>query len=64
MTHTPDRPDHAEDSGAQDPSERTGARPDEILADGTGPASDEEAVLAYNANAEDGDPAAESPTED
>jgi hypothetical protein len=41
----PDRPD-------------TGARPGEILRDGIdqGAISDEEAVLAYNANAEDGDP--------
>ncbi|HEY4615301.1 MAG TPA: hypothetical protein VIG75_07570 [Citricoccus sp.] len=64
MPHTHDHHDHPEDDGIQDPSERTGARPDEILADGAGPVSDEEAVLAYNANAEDGEPSPESPTQD
>ncbi|MDI3331335.1 MAG: hypothetical protein QJR09_11485 [Micrococcus sp.] len=42
----------------QDQGERTGAQPEEILRDGAGQGSisDEEAVLAYNANAEDGGP--------
>lgn len=64
MPHTPDRHEHSEDGEAQDPSARTGARPDEILAAGAGPVSDEEAVLAYNANAEDGEPGPDSPAQD
>jgi hypothetical protein len=54
-----DRPDEdGQDQGGQDQPAETGARPGEILRDGVdeGAISDEEAVLAYNANAEDGDP--------
>jgi hypothetical protein len=58
-----DRPERDEqDRDTQDQGEAdradTGARPGEILRNGIdqGAISDEEAVLAYNANADDGDP--------
>jgi hypothetical protein len=54
-----DQDQDASGQGGQDLPADTGARPGEILRDGIhqGALSDEEAVLAYNANAEDGDPA-------
>lgn len=61
-THGQTHPDERDqEEQGQDEKARpadTGARPDEILHDGVdgGASSDEEAVLAYNANAEDGDP--------
>lgn len=62
-----DRPDQdGQEQGGQDRPADTGVSPGEILRDGVdqGDISDEEAVLAYNANAEDGDPEPEAAEED